>query len=106
MPVRERVFYFGSELAGLPKWARSEAHVGLAKGGKTPTRLDATRQSQQAGLGHSTTASFAQTWFTTPIHFRRYDMADPKKQEKDYTAEVDSLLPETKSLAEVCLVLQ
>ena len=28
-------------------------------------------------------------------------MADPKKQEKDFTKEVDSLLPEVQSLAKV-----
>lgn len=30
-------------------------------------------------------------------------MADPKKQEKDFTKEVDALLPEVQSLAQVCL---
>lgn len=29
-------------------------------------------------------------------------MSEPKKQEKDYTKEVDEALPEAKSLAEVC----
>jgi hypothetical protein len=32
-------------------------------------------------------------------------MADPKKQEKDYTTEVDALLTETKSLAQVRLYM-
>lgn len=39
--------------------------------------------------------------FTAPIHFRRYDMADPKKQEKDYTKEVDAVIPEAQSLVQV-----
>lgn len=30
-------------------------------------------------------------------------MSEPKKQEKDYTKEVDEVLPEAKSLAEVCV---
>ena len=29
-------------------------------------------------------------------------MADNKKQEKDYTKEVDSLLPEVESIVKVC----
>lgn len=32
-------------------------------------------------------------------------MADPKKQEKDYTKEVDSLIVESKGLAEVRPIL-
>lgn len=102
MPVREPIFFFASELAGLPKWAQGAPHVSPTERGKAPTRLDATRQSQQAGLS-TAAVSFSQTWYTTPIHFRRYDMADPKKQEKDYTVEVDALIPEAQSLAGVCL---
>lgn len=77
-----------------------------AQDGIAPARLNATRQSQALGLGLSTTThANPKTWFTTPIQFRKYDMADPKKQEKDYTKEVDEILPQTKSLAEVRLML-
>lgn len=41
--------------------------------------------------------------FTRPVNYPRYyDMADVKKQEKDYTKEVDALIPEAQTLAKVC----
>ena len=65
---------------------------------ETPKRpaVDATRQS------HSHSHFQLTDLFTTPVNYRHYNMADPKKQEKDYTSEVDALLPEARSLAEVC----
>lgn len=40
---------------------------------------------------------------TQPVDYTRYyDMADVKKQEKDYTKEVDTLIPEAQKLAGVC----
>ncbi|OBZ79449.1 26S proteasome non-ATPase regulatory subunit 12 [Grifola frondosa] len=55
--------------------------------------LNATRQSI------TSTASITRPR-TTPSSFSTFLMADPKKQEKDLTKEVDALLPETKALAE------
>lgn len=40
------------------------------------------------------------TVFTSPSTTR--NMAEPKKQERDFTPEVDAILPETTSLAQVC----
>lgn len=47
----------------------------------------------------------------TPIHDKPYSkshysiaMAEVRKQEKDFTKEVDDLLPETSTLAKVCSV--
>ncbi|KAJ3556058.1 hypothetical protein NM688_g2234 [Phlebia brevispora] len=85
--VTEKVFHFAAQPPRLPK---------RAKHGEAPkdAALDATRQSHL----HSDTQ--LTPWFTRPILFRHYDMAEPKKQEKDYTKEVDALLSETKTLAE------
>ena len=86
--LTEKVFYFASQLPRLPNRAKPQ---------ETPkdAALDATRQS------HLRSDTQLTPWVTRPITFRYYDMADPKKQEKDYTKEVDALLPETKTLAEV-----
>lgn len=57
--------------------------------------VDATRQSRL----------FSDTQlpprFTRPIIHRPHEMAEPKKQEKDYTKEVDAVLLEARSLAKV-----
>ncbi|KAH9898160.1 hypothetical protein C8Q73DRAFT_663927 [Cubamyces lactineus] len=53
--------------------------------------LNATRQS--------TVRTATSTWHPSPSSHTTYNMADPKKQEKDFTKEVDALLPEVQSLA-------
>ena len=91
-----------SKLARLPNWGEAPKMVNHV-GEQTP---DATRTTRQCRVlfephsQHSTPVAL-----TRPIHFRRYDMADPKKQEKDFTKEVDALLPETKALAQVCSLI-
>ena len=66
----------------------------LARYGKQQgERLYATRQSS---LRTATSA-----WLSSSSSYPTYIMADPKKQEKDYTKEVDELLPEVRSLAQV-----
>lgn len=42
--------------------------------------------------------------FTSPSNRNRY-MADQKKQEKDFTSEVDAILPETTTLAKVSFTI-
>ena len=70
-------------------------------GDQTP---DATRTTRQCPVLFDPHSQYStQAALTRRIHFRRYDMADPKKQEKDFTKEVDALLPETKALAQVRL---
>ena len=66
--------------------------------GETLAGVRATRQS--VFPLHPPT-SLSSNWLTRPIQFRRYDMADPKKQEKDFTKEVDSLIPEAQTIAKV-----
>ena len=102
--LNERVFHFASELARLPLWAGQVSHVAVAENGKTPARQSATRQSSSADVIPASSVynnTFTQSWFTKPIQFRRYDMAEVKKQEKDYTKEVEELLPAAQSLAKV-----
>ena len=65
------------------------------RGAPSASAVDATRQSHLFSNTHLAIS------FTRPIIYRPHEMAEPKKQEKDYTKEVDALLPETKSLAEV-----
>lgn len=74
-------------------------HVGK----QTPDATRTTRQCRVLFEPYSDQHS-ALTSLARPIHFRRYDMADPKKQEKDFTKEVDAIILETKPLAEVYLV--
>lgn len=67
---------------------------------------DATRQSQSQAQAviESTqeTPLISNTpWYLRPINYDHYTMADPKKQEKDYTKEVDEILPIARSLATV-----
>ena len=68
---------------------------------QTPGRsaVDATRQSHLFSHSQLTLPS------TRPILYRPHEMAEPKKQEKDYTKEVDALLPEAKTLAKVRRVM-
>ena len=56
-------------------------------------RLYATRQSSL----RTATSS----WHPSPTSLTTPTMADPKKQEKDFTKEVDTLLPEARTLAKV-----
>ena len=91
------------ELRRLPNWGEASKmvnHVDI----ETPEGMRATRQSvltsEHPPLFPSRPPSSAShTWLARPIHFRRYDMAEPRKQEKDYTQEVDALIPEAQSLA-------
>lgn len=62
---------------------------------------DATRQSQP-NSSTETPQPLTPPWYTYPVNYNHYNMADPKKQEKDYTKEVDAILPEARSLAKVC----
>ena len=86
-----------SKLARLPNWGEAPKRVNHV-GEETP---DATRTTRQCRLFEPHSQHPSHPSLTRPIHFRRYDMADPKKQEKDFTKEVDAILPETKALAEV-----
>lgn len=59
------------------------------------------------GHSHNTTRQFLElavkppsSIFTSPSNRNRY-MADQKKQEKDFTLEVDAILPEATTLAKV-----
>ena len=47
--------------------------------------------------------SATSTWLASSTPYLTYIMADPKKQEKDFTKEVDELLPLARSLAQVRL---
>lgn len=58
---------------------------------------NATRQSLQSQF----TQPSSQLWLTRPVNYNYYNMAEVKKQEKDYTKEVDEILPEARSLADV-----
>lgn len=92
VPVR---FQFGASIK-----PRALFHViesgGVARSGRQQgERLYATRQSS--------VRTATSTWHSPPTSstLYTYTMADPKKQEKDYTKEVDALLPEVQSLAKV-----
>ena len=86
------VFHFAAEPLRLPKAAAHHEAPGEAAS-------DATRQSHLFSYPHFTPSC------TRPTLYRPHDMADPKKQEKDYTKEVDALLPETRTLAKVRRVI-
>ena len=89
-----------SKLARLPNWGEAPKRVNHV-GGETPDATRTTRQCRVLFEPCSPHPSHLALALARPIHFRRYDMADPKKQEKDFTKEVDAILPETKTLAEV-----
>ena len=91
----------------LPNWGEASKMVNHVAP-QTPAGMRATRQSVLARqhpplFPPPSHIFFHDAWLAQPIHFRRYDMADPKKQEKDYTKEVDAIIPEARSLAEVRL---
>lgn len=65
--------------------------------GSPRTDVSATRQC--SSHYDSTTRTARQ--LTLPVPTRTYNMAEQRKQEKDYTKEVDDLLPEARSLAQV-----
>lgn len=91
-PYEPLRFQFGA-------WVKTRApfHVTetwrIARFGGEGERLYATRQS---GLRTATSA-----WLSSSSSYPAYIMADPKKQEKDYTKEVDELLPEVQNVARV-----
>ena len=68
-----------------------------AEKGNSRTDVSATRQC--SSHYDSTTRTARQLTLPVPTH--TYNMAEQRKQEKDYTKEVDELLPETRSLAQV-----
>lgn len=68
----------------------------IAEKGNSRTDVSATRQCSHYD---STTRTARQ--LTLPVPTRTYEMAEQRKQEKDYTQEVDELLPETRLLAQV-----
>lgn len=80
-------FHFG---AAVPVRAPFHVTEGKKENGE---RLYATRQSS---LRTATSA-----WLASSTPYPTYIMADPKKQEKDFTKEVDELLPSARSLAQV-----
>ena len=68
---------------------------GATRYGKRGTEsLNATRQSTVR------TATSTEHPSSTPRY--TYNMADPKKQEKDFTKEADKQIPEAEKLAAVC----
>ena len=68
-----------------------------AENGNSRTDVSATRQC----TSHYDSTTRTARQLTLPVPTRTYDMAEQRKQEKDYTKEVDELLPETRSLAQV-----
>ncbi|CCM04205.1 uncharacterized protein FIBRA_06371 [Fibroporia radiculosa] len=66
-----------------------------AQKGSHETGASATRQSNNPDTTTRTARQLA-----LPISYSTYAMAENRKQEKDYTKEVDELLPEAKSLAQ------
>ena len=83
-----KVHYFAAEPPRLPNRA-------VAPETPKDAAVDATRQSRLFSDTQLTTS------LTRPIIYRQYEMAEPKKQEKDYSKEVDAILPEARTLAQV-----
>ena len=71
------------------------------KGRYTNAPIDATNATRQS-LEFVLTQLPSRPWYPRPVNYNHYDMAEVKKQEKDYTKEVDALLPEVQSTAKVC----
>lgn len=89
------------KLAHLPNWGEASKMVNHVAIETPEDALRATRQSVPSLFEPRSCSSLPPNWHIRPIQFRRYDMADPKKQEKDFTKEVDSIIPETQALAKV-----
>ena len=88
-------FSFGASSSDGAPTAHVIEYERLARyGSDEGERLYATRQSS--------VRTATSPWHTPPTTFSTHTMADPKKQEKDFTKEVDALLPEVQSLAQVC----
>lgn len=94
LPTNPIRFQFGASI--VPFHVTESGRI-TGYGKREGERLYATRQSSVRTATSSWHASS-----TTPT-LSTYNMADPKKQEKDFTKEVDALLPEVQSLAQVCL---
>lgn len=62
----------------------------------------ASHSSNSASSSSSSSPAPSRPPHTAQEYVYEYYMSEPKKQEKDYTKEVDEALPEAKSLAEVC----
>ena len=92
IPLR---FQFGASIEPRALFHVTESGGVAGSGRKQGERLYATRQSS--------VRTATSTWHSPPTSttLSSYTMADPKKQEKDFTKEVDSLLPEVQSLAKV-----
>ncbi|TCD60049.1 hypothetical protein EIP91_010843, partial [Steccherinum ochraceum] len=85
-----------------PTHPKTEAHQHVhasQKGRYTNATIGATNATRQS-LEFVSAQLPSRPWYTRPINYNLYNMAEVKKQEKDYTKEVDALLPEAKSLAE------
>lgn len=87
-------FQFGASIPErAPALHVTECGGATRYGRKGSEGLNATRQS---------TVRTATSSLHSPSHTRNtYNMADPKKQEKDFTKEVDALIAETTTLAAV-----
>ena len=83
-----RIHFFAAKPLRLPKRA-------MPQGAPNASAVDATRQS------HLFSNTQHPASFNHPILYTSNNMAEPKKQEKDFTKEVDALLLETKPLAKV-----
>ena len=91
IPLR---FQFGASIELRALFHVTESGGVAGSGRKQGERLYATRQSS--------VRTATSPWHTPPTTLSTHTMADPKKQEKDFTKEVDALLPEVQSLAQVC----
>ena len=93
VPYEPLRFQFGACVKTRVRFHVTETWRNAGFGREERERLYATRQSS---LRTATSA-----WLSSSSSYPTYIMADPKKQEKDYTKEVDELLPEVRSLAQV-----
>ncbi|KAI0673375.1 hypothetical protein C8Q78DRAFT_622453 [Trametes maxima] len=85
-------FQFGASVPErAPDFHVTETRGATGYGRRGSESLNATRQS--------TVRTATSPWYSSPSRRSTYNMAEPKKQEKDYTKEVDALLPEATSLA-------
>ncbi|KAI0361366.1 hypothetical protein OH77DRAFT_1417609 [Trametes cingulata] len=102
-----------SDAAESPSSSRLVPSVRFQFGASIPERapaLHVTESGDAAGYGRrgreslnatrqSTVRTATSSWHSPSTSRSTYNMADPKKQEKDFTKEVDALLPEANSLA-------
>ncbi|TBU34673.1 hypothetical protein BD311DRAFT_290970 [Dichomitus squalens] len=92
VPYEPLRFHFGACMKTREPFHVTESWRNAGFGREEGERLYATRQS--------TLRTATSPWLSSSSPYPTYIMADPKKQEKDYTKEVDELLPEVRSLAQ------